>query len=341
MGQVTVARDKLGSQERGHVANNNVQLVEPSVDVLKSQNLTWVNIKRPSGQEMQYLAQNYSFHPMALDDCLSKVHLPKIDEYEKYVFIILHLPVFDPRARITSPSQVAIFLGKDFLVTVHSGDLKPLTDLPLSCQKDDKVCQAYLGKDSCYLLYRVVDALVDYCFPIVDKTLSNLNEIEDKVFDPKVDASREVTILRRDIAAQRRIIRLGKGVIAALEQKVQRFSEANLEVYFGDINDHFDHLWNDIEECHDTIEIYKDTHLLLRQERTNKIMAVLTILFTITLPATVIATFFGMHVNIPGGSETGGWIGPLGTYTTFIVLLLISFVSAAIMFLLFRRWRWL
>jgi magnesium transporter len=249
--------------------------------------------------------------------------------------------VFDPHSRITRSSQVAIFLGKDFLVTVHSGDLKPLANLPLSCQKDDKVCGEYLGKDSCYLLYRIVDALVDYCFPIVDKTLSNLGEIEDKVFDQKMDVSRQVTILRRDIAAQRRIIGLVKNVIAGLEQKVQRFAQADLKAYFGDINDHLDHLWNDIEECRETVEIYKDAHMLLRQERTNKIIAVLTILFTITLPATVVATLFGMHVNIPGGSETGGWIGPLGSYTTFIVVLLISFVSAAIMFLLFRRWRWL
>ncbi len=164
--------------------------VKPSIDVVKWQKLTWVNIKRPGRQEMQYLAQNYSFHPHALDDCLSKVHLPKIDEYEDYILIILHLPVYDPRTRITSPSQVAIFLGKDFLVTIHSGNLKPLNNLLLSCQKDDKVCGEYMGQGSCYLLYRIVDALVDYCFPIVDKILSNLAKIEDKVLDAKMDVAR-------------------------------------------------------------------------------------------------------------------------------------------------------
>lgn len=325
------------------MANDDMELVqiEPGIDVIKWQKLTWINVKRPTEQQMQYLAQNYAFHPLALDDCLSKVHLPKIDEYENYVFIILHFPVFDPGTRICSPSQIAIFLGKNLLVSVHSGDLKPLVNLPLICQKDDKVCGEYMDKDPCYLLYRIVDALVDYCFPIADKTLSNLSGIEDKVFDPKADVSHEVTILRRDIAAQRRIIRLVKNVVAGLDDKVERFAEADLKAYFGDINDHLDHLWNDIEECHETVEIFKDTHLLLRQERTNKIMAVLTILFTMSLPATVIATIFGMHANIPGGSETGGWIGPLGVYTTFIVVLLVSFVSAAIMFLIFRRSRWL
>jgi len=315
--------------------------IEPSMDVVKWQKLTWVNIKRPTEQAMRYLAENYAFHPLTLDDCLSGVHLPEIHEYENYIFIILHFPVFDPHSRITISSQVAIFLGKDFLVTVHSGELKPLASLPLSCQKDDRVCGEYLGQDSCYLLYRIVDALVDYCFPIVDKTLSNLGKIEDKVFDSERDVSREVTILRRDIAAQRRIIGLVKNAIAGLGPKVERFAQTDLKAYFGDVNDHVNHLWNDIEECHETIEIYKDTHMLLRQEKTNKIIAVLTILFTVTLPATVVATLFGMHVNIPGGSETGGWTGFLGSYTTFIIVLLVSFASAVIMLLLFRRWRWL
>jgi len=332
------------------MASNNMQLaaIEPGIDVVKSQKLTWVNIEQPNKQKMQYLAQHYSFHPLDLDDCLSEVHLQKIGEHEDYLFIILHLPVFDQRTRITTASQVAIFLGKGFLVTVHSGDLKPLANLLLRCQKDDKMCNEYLSKGSGYLMYRILDALVDYCFPMVDKTLSNLTKIEDKVFDPKTNASQEVTILRRDIASQRRIIRLAKIVIADLEQKVQRFAEVDLKVYFSDMNDHLNHLSNDIEECYETIDIYKDTTLALSQERTNenqkrtnRIMAVLTILFTITLPATVIATIFGMHVNIPGGSERGGWVGPLGTYTTFYVVLLISFVLAAVMFLLFRRWRWI
>jgi magnesium transporter len=322
---------------------NNIQpiVIAPGMDVFKWQKLTWVDIKQPREQEMQYLAQNYHFHPLNLDDCVSKVHLPKVNEYENYVFIILHFPVFNRNTRISVPSQVAIFLGKDLLVTVHSGDLTPLVEMSQSCHKNDKVCGEYMGKDSCYLLYRIVDVLVDYCFPLVDKNLSNLDKIEDKVFDPKVDSSQQITILRRDIAAQRRIIRLVRDVVAGLESKLRAFSEVDLKAYFSDINDHLNHLWNDIEECHETIEIYKDTHLLLRQEKTNKIMALLTILFTISLPATVTATFFGMHVNIPGGSENGGWIGPLGPYTTFIVVLLISFMSAVIMFLLFRRWRWL
>jgi magnesium transporter len=313
---------------------------EPSINKITWENLTWVNIERPTRREMDYLAQNYPFHPLDLDDCLSKVQLPKIDEYESYLFIILHFPVFDHITRITRPSQVSMFLGKDFVVTVHNGDLKPFAALPSRCQQDDKVCDGYMGKDSGYLMYRIIDVLVDYCFPMVKKTLSNLDEIEDKVFDDKVSASRDVAILRRDINAQRRIIGPIKGVVGDLERKAQRFTQADLKVYFGDINDHLARLWNNLDECYEAIDIYKDTDFLLSQERTNRILAILTIIFTISIPFTVIGAVYGMNINLPGGTETGVWTA-WGSYTTLIIALLISGLPVLIMVWLFHRWRWI
>jgi magnesium transporter len=313
---------------------------EPTVTNVTWRNLTWVNIERPTRREMDSLAQTYPFHPLDLDDCLSKVQLPKIDEYESYLFIILHFPVFEHRTRITSPGQLAIFLGKEFVVTVHNGELKPLANLPLNCQQNTKTCEEYLGKDSGYFVYRIVDMLVDYCFPMVNKTLYNLDAIEDGVFDTKVTVSHDVATLRRDIASQRRIIGLLKGVVADLERKAQRFTEVDLKVYFGDINDHIARLWSNLDECHETIDIYKDTDFLMSQERTNRILAVLTIVFTVAIPATVIGTFYGMNVNLPGGIETGTWTF-WGTHTTFIIIILITMLPALIMLWLFRRWKWL
>jgi magnesium transporter len=313
---------------------------EPSINKITWKNLTWINIERPTRKEMDELAQNYPFHPLDLDDCLSKVQLPKIDEYESYLFIILHFPVFDHTTRITRASQVSMFLGKDFVVTVHNGDLKPFAALPGRCQQDDKVCEAYLGKDSGYLMYRIVDILVDYCLPMVNKTLANLEDIEDTVFDDKVSASQDVATLRRDISSQRRIIGPLKSVVVELEKKAQRYTQADLKVYFGDIGDHLARLWSNLDECQETIDIYKDTDFLLSQERTNRILALLTIVFAITTPATILGTFYGMNINLPGGLAPGVWTA-WGTYSTFIVVLLVSLVPGAIMFWLFRRWRWI
>ncbi|HJW88703.1 MAG TPA: magnesium transporter CorA family protein, partial [Dehalococcoidia bacterium] len=254
---------------------------EARLDMVSGEGCTWLNVEKPTHKELDYLAQFYPFHPMDLDDCISHIQLSKLDEYSDYLFVILHFPLFNKRTRFTTASQVSIFVGKDFLVTVHSGDLKPLVNLFKECQEKEEARQEYLGKDPGFLLYRLVDALVDSCLPMLDKVLANLERVEDEVFDETVDAAQEVAVLRRDIAAQRRIFWPMKAVVADLEQKAQRFTKVDLKVYFGDINDHINRIWNTLEEAKETVEIYKDTDYVLSQDRLQRIMAILTIIIAI------------------------------------------------------------
>ena len=96
-------------------------------------NLTWVNIEQPTTKETEYLAKNYPFHPLDLDDCLSRIQRSKIDKYKDYLFLVFHFPVFNPEARVTTPSQVSVFIGHNYLITLHKGDLKPLAKLFREC----------------------------------------------------------------------------------------------------------------------------------------------------------------------------------------------------------------
>ncbi|MCK5434284.1 MAG: magnesium transporter, partial [Dehalococcoidales bacterium] len=129
--------------------------------------LKWLNIEKPTARETEYLAQNYPFHPLDLDDCLSRIQRPKIDEYKDYLFLVLHFPVFNKEARVTTRSQVSVFIGENYLITVHKGELKPLVKLFRECQIDEESRQENFSQGSGYLLYRIVDRLVDYCLPIL------------------------------------------------------------------------------------------------------------------------------------------------------------------------------
>ena len=302
--------------------------------------VTWVNIEKPTQSEMQFLASKYHFHPLALEDCLSRTQLPKIDKYGDYIFLILHFPTLKDSGQVVTASQLSIFLGKDYLVTVHQGGIKPLSDLFSTCKRDEQTRRAVVCNTTGYTLYRVVDSLVDSLFPILDGILRELDEIEDKVFDEKVEAVREVTLLRRKIADLRRIVFPLKRVVAELAREVNRFSNIDLTRYFSDIQDHVDKLWEMLEACKETIEIYKDTDFMLNTERTNKILAILTIIFTLTIPHTVVGTIYGMNINLPGGIETGAWTF-LGTYTTLLILLIIATIPALIMLWYFRRLKWI
>lgn len=302
--------------------------------------LSWINIEKPTQRELDFLSLNYSFHPLALEDCVSKIQLPKIDKYGDYLFILLHFPSFKNDGQVVFASQLSIFLGKNYIVTIHQGDIKPLSDMFRSCKENEQIRRSILCNSVGYTFYRLLDALVDSFFPILDNVLRELDGIEDKVFDEKVEAVREVTSLRRRIADLRRIAFRLKRVVAGLAKEVNRFSTSDLTAYFDDIQDHIDKVWETLEECKETIEIYKDTDFVLNTEKTNKILAILTIVFTLSIPATVVGTIYGMNIHLPGGLEPEPW-DFLGPYTTFIILLIISLVPALLMLWYFRRVRWI
>jgi magnesium transporter len=262
--------------------------------------LTWVNIEQPTRQETDYLAQNYPFHPLDLDDCLSRIQRPKIDVYDDYLFLVFHFPVFNPEARVTTPSQVSVFIGQDYLITLHKGDLKPLVKLFDQCQTDEEIRQEHFSQGSGYLLYRILDRLVDYCLPILNKIGGNIEEVEDNIFSESMRGTvREISTLRRDVISFRRIVWPMRAVIGSLEPKIRRFTQMDMEVYFGDMTDHVDKIWDALDEYKEIIEGLNDTHDSLATNRTNEVVRVLTTIATILLPLTVVASLYGMNIPLP------------------------------------------
>jgi magnesium transporter len=231
-------------------------------------------------------------------------------------------------------------MGPDYLVTIHQGDLKPLDELFNMCKNDERQRQMTMGKSSGFLLHKIIDTLVDDLLHILMKVVGNIDDIEDSVFDERISIPRQISLLRREITTLRRIVIPLRRTVVELSKEVQRFSKEDLALYFKDVQDHIEKVYEALEEAKETVEIYKDTDYMLSQEKTNKILAVLTILFTLSIPATVFGAFYGMNVNLPGGIETGSWT-QLGPYTTLLFVIVISSGSALIMVFYFRRLGWM
>jgi len=294
--------------------------------------LTWINIEAPTKQETDYLAENYPFHPLDLDDCLSRIQRPKIDKYDEYLFLVFHFPVFSPEARVTTPSQVSVFIGQNYLITLHKGDLKPLVKLFNQCQTDEEIKQDHFSQGSGYLLYRIVDRLVDYCFPILNKIGGNIEAVEDAIFSVKVRGTvRGISTLRRDVISFRRIIWPIRAVIGSLEPKIRRFSKMDMEVYFGDTVDHLDKIWDALDEYKEIIEGLNDTYDSLASNRTNEVMRMLTVIATILLPLTVIASIYGMNVPLPFQES----------HYSFLIVFFVWALVVAGMLYFFRRHHWI
>jgi magnesium transporter len=326
------------------------------LDTITNEGLTWINIEKPTRDTMEKLLVNrgFHFHELDIDDCLSKIQIPKIDKHNEYIFVVLHFPASPIHVAVNSAkkktrkgstttlhfSQLSILAGWNFLVTIHQGDLQPLNDLFQQCKEgNSNQKQELMGKTSGYLLHTVIDVLVDDLFHMLMKIVGNLEDIEDAVFDDKVDVVKEISLLRREITILRRIVHPLRRIVSDVTRDIQKFSDQNLTEYFNDVEDHINKVLEVLESSRETIEIYKDTDFMLSTEKTNQILAILTIVFTLSIPATIIGTFYGMNINLPGGLETGPWTF-LGAYTTLIFMLILSAAAALLMYWSFRRVGW-
>lgn len=303
--------------------------------------LLWIDIRNPTREKMNNLGRRYSFHELNIEDCLSKTQIPKIDKYDNHVFVILHFPTGSTDDKIPRVTQLSIFIGTNYLITVHQDDLKPLVEMFDLCKKEknQEYRKVMMGKSSGYLLHTIIDALVDDLFHILMKVIGNLDDIEDAVYDSKIGIAREISHIRREITTIRRVSIPLKRIIVSLTRDIQKISEEDLTPYFDDIKDHIDKVLDTLEEAKETIEIYKDTDFMLSTEKTNKIIAMLTVVFTLSIPITIISTIYGMNISLPGSDLNRFQF--LGEYTTLIIVMLISIIITGIMFISFRRLGWL
>ena len=302
----------------------------PRIKHLEWCGLTWIDIEKPTSEDTAYLAERYPFHPLDLDDCLSRTQRPKIDQYEDYLFLILHFPVFHKQERVTVASQVSIFIGKDYLISLHSGALKPMVKLFRECELREEG-RAENMKSSGYLLYRIVDRLTDYCFPILNKIMENMDTVENQIFDSsRRGPVREISFLRRDIISFRRTIWPLRAVVAALEHRTERFTKQDLEVYWGDVVDHMDKIWDTLDECKEIIEGLSDTSNSIYSHRTNEIIRILTVVTALLLPFAVTNNLYSMNVHLPGASRP---------YFFWILLtVMLGLLLSTLAFLRYRRW---
>jgi len=305
-----------------------------NIESVEWNGLTWINIEKPTKREIDYLAKNYSFHPMDLDDCLSERQRPKVDVYKDYIFLIFHFSIWNRATRISRHDQISVFVGEKYLITVHDGQLKTLVGLFRQCQTDEGARQQNLGNGSGYLLYRILDRTVDAYFPILDKVLAWMDDVEDIVFDERVSAAQELSVLRRDIITQRRILNSLRAVTNETETKIKRFTKIDLTVQFGDVMDHLNKICDTLDEAKETIEVFKDTDYVLSTERLNIIMRVLTIAGTVILPSIVVSSIYGMNIPLPGGIERG-------SLQAFLFLLAIMLVVSGAMLYAFHRRHWI
>jgi magnesium transporter len=258
--------------------------------------LIWLDIENPNRDRMQFLLDNFHFHPLDIEDCLSIIERPKLDEYDDYFFLVMHIPLFVKETRRLSPFTVNIFIGRNFLVTVHHGLCKPIQDTYSSITKNYKI----LTKGSGYLLHKVIDSLIDYDFPILNKIYRNIQNVENAIFKKVSNKNvRDILLIRTNILTFRNIIFPQRKILKTLEIKDMEFLIDELEVYFSDLVDHVEKIWDTLENYKELIEGVHDAHESLLSSKINDIMRILTIFSVVILPLTLFSGIYGMNISLP------------------------------------------
>jgi len=304
-----------------------------ATQTLQHGRVTWINIERVTPPDVEALRETYPyFHPLDLEDLQSRIERPKIDEYDDYLFVVMQFPLWDPVQRVSRAAEVDMFVGSGYFVTVHDGSLKPLRQLFEQCQTNPNMRESVMGRGASKILYTVIDKLVDYIFPILYKVDANIRHLEEEIF---IEDSRQVmqdlSFIRRDIIALRRIIRPQIVIVENLEKVDRPFIREDLEVYFGDIVDHMMKAYEIVEDHLEVIKGLSDTASTLVSYRLNEVIQILTVISVIILPLTLISGIYGMNVELP-----------LMDHPIIFVLILALMASIATgMLAYFRRRRWL
>jgi len=296
--------------------------------------LTWIHLDSPTLEVAQELAERFGWHPLDVEDVLSRRQRPKVDDYadEGYLFAVLHFPAYDPSIQRLNAVELDVFVGPDYLVTLPGTNLRPITGPFQRCQEDEHFREQLFPKGSGRLLYEVLDDLFDYCFPILDKIGHKLDSLEDDVFEGRSEeVVRDISNVKQEIISYRKIIKPERSTLRVLERHVERFLPEELELYFDDIVDAAERVWDILDNYKEVVEALEDTNESVIQHRQNDVLRILTVFSVVLLPLTLITGFFGMNVKFPG----------FDTFWAFWAILAAMVAALLGLLAFFRHKRWL
>ena len=260
--------------------------------------LLWVDLFHCDDLELNYIGKVFDFHPLAIEDCLQLSPRAKVDKYDKYYFFVFHALHYDEESEdeeITT-SELDVFLGKNYIVTIHKRPLAAVGKIVKQCLSQSRLMDR--GPD--YLLYSIVDAIVDDYFPITERLGERIDELEDEIYiNPAEEVTDEILALKRTILLLRKVVLPQRRIFSSVGGRYSFDVNPDNQPFYMDLADHMERIADTTDTYRDLVNNVLDSFFSLTSNRTNEVIRVLTIISTIMLPLTFITGLFGMNVPIP------------------------------------------
>src|SRR4051812_17657557 len=269
----------------------------------------WLDMTKPTDEEYALLDDVFGFHPLAIEDTLNYVQRPKIESYrhtgdgctEGYFYMVFHGPDLETFRQRLRTKELDLFVSARYLVTVHEELMTSVEEVVKKCEAD---ASPVLDRGTDVLLYSILDHMVDHYSPILDYLQDTLDDIEDRALtDPKPEVLTEIAMKKRELLNLRRIVGPQREVVAQLTRGDVPFIREGTRVYLRDVQDHLIRTVESVELYRDLVLGARDIYLSSISNNLNHIMKVLTIITVVTLPLTIVTSFFGMNFS----SDVPGW----------------------------------
>jgi magnesium transporter len=259
----------------------------------ESDDRLWVDIQEPVHEEIEPLLEaRFGFHELATEDSLSATTLPKYDSFEKYDFFIFRTVDVNLSQHASETYKIAAFLGSNFLFTVHRRPLRSIDDVCNRLPSDRRL----LARGADFLLYTIVDQMVDAHFPLIEQIEEAVDDLQDRIFENAEDAHLdELLHLKRDVNVLRRHSLPQRELLNQISRGDAKFVQQEHLIYFRDVYDHMFRISETIDVDRDQMTGTMDAYLSVVANRTNEVMKVLTIFSATMLPLTLIAGVYGMN----------------------------------------------
>ena len=279
------------------------------------------------------LAERFGWHPLDVEDIVSKRQRPKVDDYEedRYLFAVLHFPVFDKAIQRLNAAELDVFIGQDYLVTLPTRELLPVTRLFARCETDEASASSSSRRAPAACSTRCSTTCSTTASRSSTRSATSSTRIEDDMFEGAAeDVVRDISNVKQEIISYRKVIKPERSTLRVLERRVDRFLPEELELYFDDINDAVERIWDQLDNYKEVVEALEQTNESVISHRQNDVLRLLTIISVTMLPLTLLTGIFGMNVVYPGeATKVAFWV---------ILGALVATLGAMIGFFRWKRW---
>ena len=319
-----------------------------NVQTVSFQGLSFINVAKPTDFEMKYLKNTYYFNPLNLEDYVHRTQIPKIENHRKYDLIVLRFPLFSEngpqnshlygmplpafhisnKKRRLMSSYVNFFISKEYVIVLHAGELPQIDRIFNLCQKTLHNRTEYMSQGSAFLAYKIIDALVDNCFPVINELTSTIDRIDKELEDKQSQKTLEdISATRRNLVVFHTMIRPIIPLFASLEEGKHKELNGVMQSFWGNILDHLQKILDRTEDNQELIEGISESNESLLSEKTNKIIKVLTIFSAIILPLNLLASIYGMNLKLPFADDPFmfGKLTLVMIFTTILMLIVFMF----------------